>query len=109
MSTASTAAVCDISLLMREIDGIEGEDNPPRVKGTGRVFPPPTYNASTSSALGIFGTVNSCECVVDRPPVLIILPNTTKQHYYLKIRVSLYRLSIITPILFCEPKIYLIF
>ena len=38
LSRTRTATVCDMSLLMHES---EGEDNPPRVKRTRRVFPSP--------------------------------------------------------------------
>ena len=38
LSRTRTAAVCDVSLLMHEIDGSEGEDNPPIVKRTSRAF-----------------------------------------------------------------------
>ena len=49
-SRTRTAAVCDMSLLIHEIDGSEGEDNTPRVKRTRRAFPRPTYNASFACA-----------------------------------------------------------
>ena len=39
-----------MSLLMHEIDGSEGDINPPRVKRIRRVFPCPTYNASSACA-----------------------------------------------------------
>ena len=35
---------------MREIDGSEGEDNPPRVKRTRRAFPRLAYKASSACA-----------------------------------------------------------
>ena len=57
-----TAAVCDM-LFMHEIDGSDGEDNPPRVKRTRRVFPRPTYEASSACALRCSGAANSRECV----------------------------------------------
>ena len=38
-------------LLMHEIDGSEGVDDPPPVKRTRRVFPRPTYKASSACAL----------------------------------------------------------
>ena len=37
LSRTRTAAVCNVSLLMLEIDGSEGEDDSPRVKRTRRV------------------------------------------------------------------------
>ena len=49
-SKTRTAAVCDISLLMHEIDGIEEEDNPPRVMRTRRIFPRPACKASSACA-----------------------------------------------------------
>ena len=38
LSRTRTAAVCDMPWLMHDIDGSEGEDHPPRVKRTRRVF-----------------------------------------------------------------------
>ena len=57
--------VYDMSL-MHEIDGSEGEGSPPRVKRTRRVFPRPTYNASSACALRCSGAANSCEYVRGR-------------------------------------------
>ena len=45
---------------MHEIDGSEGEDSPPRVKHTRRVFPRPTYKASSACAVRCSGAANSC-------------------------------------------------
>ena len=73
LSRTRTAAVCDMSLLMHEIDGSEGEDNPRRVKRTRRGFPHPTYKASSACALRCSGAINSCEYyVVERSLLLII-------------------------------------
>ena len=62
LSRTRTAAVCDMSLLMREIDGSRGEDYPARVKRTRRVFRP-TYKASSACALRCPFAANLCECV----------------------------------------------
>ena len=48
---------------MYEIDGCEREDNPPRLKRKRRVFPRPTYKASSACALRCAGAANSCEYV----------------------------------------------
>ena len=69
-SNTKTAAVCDMSLLMHEIDGSEGEDNPSRVNT--RVFPRSTYKASSASMLRCSGPANSYQYVVERSPLLII-------------------------------------
>ena len=60
LSRARTAAVCDMSLLMLEIDLSEGEDNPPCLKRTRRGFPHPSYKASSVCALRCSGAANSC-------------------------------------------------
>ena len=57
---------------MHEIDRSEGEDNPPRVKRTRRVFPRHTCKASSACALRCSGRANSWEYVVERSPLLII-------------------------------------
>ena len=49
-SRTRTAVVCDMPLLMCEIDGSEGEDIPPRLKRTRRTFSGPTYKASSACA-----------------------------------------------------------
>ena len=68
------ATACDICMsLMPDIDGSEGEDNPPRMKRTRRVFPRPTYKASSACALRCSVARNSWEYVVERSPLLIIL------------------------------------
>ena len=40
-SRTRTTAICEMPLLVHEIDGSEGEDNPPRAKRIRRVFPRP--------------------------------------------------------------------
>ena len=61
-----------MSLLMHDIDGSEGRDNPPHVKRTRRVFPRPIYKASSACALRCSSAANSCENAVERSPLLII-------------------------------------
>ena len=58
--------ICNMSFWMHEIDGNNGEDNPPRVKRTRRVFPRPIYEASSARALRCSGVANSCEYVRGR-------------------------------------------
>ena len=47
-----------MSLMMLEIDGSEGEDDPPCLKRTRRGFPRPTYEASSVCALRCSGAAN---------------------------------------------------
>ena len=87
-----------MSLLMHEIDGSEGRDNPPHVKRTRRVFPRPIYKASSACALRCSSAANSCENAVERSPLLIIFHEgfVKKQSVYSG---SIIRPSLITPFL----------
>ena len=69
-----TTAAYDMSLLMHEIDGNEGRDNPSRVKRTQRAYPRPTYKASAACALlkMLWCSEPVYMCVVKRSPLLLI-------------------------------------
>ena len=85
-----------MSLLMHEIDGSEGEDKPPRVKRTRRVFPRPTDNASSARALRCSRAANSCEYVVERSPLLITFHGGLVKQ---SVKSSSLRIRVVVPIL----------
>ena len=90
------AAVCDMSLLMHEIDRSKGEDNPPRAKRTWRVLPRPTHKASSACALRCSGVANSWEYVVERSPLLITFREAFVKKQYVN---SGFIIRVVDPIL----------
>ena len=98
LSRARTAAVRDMSLVMHEIDESEGDDNPPHVKRTRRVFPRPTFKESFICVCGEMlwcsELVRVCTWSNDRRSSICFATTSFKNRY-----VSGFIIRIVYPIL----------
>ena len=108
-SRTRTATGCDV--LMYEIGGSEGENNPARVKRTRRVFPHLTCKASSACAemfwCGELVRVRSrAIAVVDYFAITFVQKQSAKFGFYAINRVVV---DSILPAWFCGPKIHLVF
>ena len=102
-----TASVWDMLVLMHEIDGSKGDDNPSRVKRTRRVFPRPIYTASSACSemlwCGELARVRSRAIAVGD-----YFARTLSQKQNVNLGFIARILDPILPAWFCDPRIYLI-
>ena len=108
VSRTRIAAVCDMSLVMNETDGSEGEDDPPPVQRTRRVLPRSTYNALSACTETLW--CGELVQVLRSRAIAVVdyVARNLSKIQSVNSGASTWVVDPTLPVWFCDPKIHLI-